>query len=341
MVNNSTSNTSPTFSWEYDLKDHLGNTRVVIKPGANPGYATVLQETNYFPFGMKISQLSTSPATDNRYLYNGKELQTDFGLNWYDYGARFYDPALGRWHSVDNKAEKYTAWSPYAYCLNNPIIFIDPDGNEVRVAKNIENTKSYKIFSATSMGKSLDTRFRTGGMKDHTLSISVASQGYFRASVVNSNNPKGISINEVTGNQLKGDFKFMFEVNVRTGQENSGEGAEVLGHEAFLHGVNKIDAIQNLIESGVSGDDLAKALNEIGLSSQIIYNGEVVRTENGGGGADHAKVVTGEDTELQEYIKQAKGATSNEKTKSEIQTKYDYDKTRYKNDAWIQWWINK
>ena len=122
-----------------DLKDHLGNVRVVVSPAAQAGYANVLQQTHYYPFGMlersgnpdlsgRMSEISTSSGTGNRYLYNGKELQDDFGLNWYDYGARFYDPSLGRWHSVDPLAEKAPSWSPYRYGFNNPIKFIDPTG---------------------------------------------------------------------------------------------------------------------------------------------------------------------------------------------------------------------
>lgn len=67
----------------------------------------------------------------NRYQYNGKERTTDLGLNWNDYGARYYDPAIRRWMSTDNHAESYVQYSPYNYVINNPINVIDPDGNDI------------------------------------------------------------------------------------------------------------------------------------------------------------------------------------------------------------------
>ena len=65
-------------------------------------------------------------GTSNRYLFNGKELQEETG--WYDFGARMYDPGLGRWMSPDPLSDEFPSHSVYNYALNNPVRFIDPDG---------------------------------------------------------------------------------------------------------------------------------------------------------------------------------------------------------------------
>ena len=108
--------------YHYYLKDHLGNNRITYYySGSTP---VIDQEEEYYPFGSMFAQ---NNLDKNTYLYNGKELNNEFFEN-YDYGARFYDPAIGRFHSVDPHAEKYNSWTPYLYGANNPIRYEDTEG---------------------------------------------------------------------------------------------------------------------------------------------------------------------------------------------------------------------
>ncbi len=89
-------------------------------------------------------------STVLRCVWNvGKESKSRVGL--YDYGARFYDPAIGRWHSVDPKAEKYSSTSPYAYCINNPMRFVDPNGEEIWIYYNDEKGKEQRMKYTANM----------------------------------------------------------------------------------------------------------------------------------------------------------------------------------------------
>lgn len=108
--------------YHYYLQDHQGNNRVVVDSSGK------VEETNhYYPFGGAFA----STGNVQPYKYNGKELDAKKGLNWYDYGARMYDAALGRWHRVDPLAENYYRVSPYAYCMDNPGNAFDYQGKLV------------------------------------------------------------------------------------------------------------------------------------------------------------------------------------------------------------------
>ena len=113
--------TGSSFEYEYHVKDHLGNVRLTFKN--NNGTAEVTGRNFYYPFGLTVT--SNITGDENKYKYNSKEYENDNSLNWYHYGARYYDPALGRWHTMDPVDEFL---SPYLYVGNNPVNFIDPDG---------------------------------------------------------------------------------------------------------------------------------------------------------------------------------------------------------------------
>jgi len=112
--------------------------------------------TTTYPFGHQIDGLSklydppgSVPNATNGYIYatqnnpefieyrqythdlkryNSKEFNRELGLNWYDYGARWYDPVIGRWNAVDSLAHEYYPVNPFVYVANNPLRFIDPNG---------------------------------------------------------------------------------------------------------------------------------------------------------------------------------------------------------------------
>lgn len=133
----------PAGTMAYTIKDHLGNARVTFADLDGNGWITIednpntqieepqelLQENHYYPFGMNmVGPWYSTEGSSDKYQYNGKELNTEFDLGWNDYGARWYDAAIGRFTGVDPLAEAYSPISPYAYVANNPLSNIDPDG---------------------------------------------------------------------------------------------------------------------------------------------------------------------------------------------------------------------
>jgi|GEM_PF-6378767 len=88
----------------------------------------IVSASDYYPFGLAFNSYARENTTPQDYKYNGKEEQTELGLGWLDYGARMYDPAIGRWMAIDPLAEIGRKWGPYTYTFDNPIRFIDPDG---------------------------------------------------------------------------------------------------------------------------------------------------------------------------------------------------------------------
>jgi RHS repeat-associated protein len=126
--------TASGYTPEYHLTDHLGNVRVAFEPNGSGGL-TRTEEQHYYPFGMELPGLSYDGGVDNEYRYNGKEHDKEHELHWYHYGARFYDPQLGRWHAPDPADEYY---SPYIFVGNMVVNAIDPNGKETIVIITID-----------------------------------------------------------------------------------------------------------------------------------------------------------------------------------------------------------
>ena len=150
--------------YHYYLKDHQGNNRVVIS-----STGTVEETNHYYPFGGVFA------ATNNvqSYKYNGKEFDSKNGLNWYDYGARHYDVALGRFVTVDPMAEKYYGMSPYAYCGNSPVNRIDPTGmiwDDVKEAERLKRMIDKRISSLNNDINKYQSKIESGGLSKKKLS---------------------------------------------------------------------------------------------------------------------------------------------------------------------------
>lgn len=151
------------YDYVYQYKDHLGNVRLsYTEDPSNPGSPTIIEENNYFPFGglHKGYNNGGDNALGNdlaqKWKYNGKELQEDLSLELYDYGARSYDPWIGRWTSVDPMANLYYDNSPYNFVKNDPILYFDVDGN-FRLSKADQNKyKALSNFLKNDIQKLLD-----------------------------------------------------------------------------------------------------------------------------------------------------------------------------------------
>ncbi len=115
-----------TFKNKVYMSDQVGSTRVVLD--IDNEESPVVEQNDYLPFGKRAALSGYVTDTTNRYRFNGKEEQAVIGVPYTDYGARLYDTFSARWLSQDPKAENYYGFSPYVFCEDNPVNFVDPNG---------------------------------------------------------------------------------------------------------------------------------------------------------------------------------------------------------------------
>ncbi|WP_400190159.1 DUF6443 domain-containing protein [Hymenobacter sp. B81] len=174
----------------------------------------LVQETQYDPYGLELAGLARPPAGENKYTWNGKERQDEFGLNSLDYGARMYDPQLGRWNSIDPLADLMRRYSPYTFAFNNPLRFIDPDGmapydpHVTYLAKNGNIQTVSEVASSTKYGKA-HNGVRTVTRTQETASVDVLQGGNGR---MHRSNPR-TTTETTTSTQAYDDGSKMWKDN--------------------------------------------------------------------------------------------------------------------------------
>ena len=126
-------------SWQYEFfyTDHLGNTRVAFRANGNQLVKT--SETAFDPWGVVLRGAGQVNGVSNRHEYQNKESEKTFGLNRINLGARTYNPTTGRMDRVDNYADKYFGLSTFQYSANNPMRFVDMNGDSLVVKIDINN----------------------------------------------------------------------------------------------------------------------------------------------------------------------------------------------------------
>jgi RHS repeat-associated protein len=190
------------YKYEYDLKDHLGNTRMTTTwdtSDATQRTPLNTQRSDYYAFGYTIQSLQgNTPGSKNQYLYNGKELQDETGL--YDYGARFYDPVIGRWTSVDPLVELgQESGTPYGYVFDNPMKYTDPDGRVPDITIDGANNSSVTIktdlidvrVNASSLGVDFGGNYTVQG--DEIIGAALDIVGIFDPTPISDGLSAGLS----------------------------------------------------------------------------------------------------------------------------------------------------
>jgi len=248
-------------AYHYYQTDHLGNNRVVANASG-----TMIQKTHYYPFGMPFDN-SSSPAAQP-YKFGDKELDMMHRVNWYDFDARFFSVDVPRFGTIDPLAEKYYSISPYAWCVNNPIRYIDPDGRDIRIYYEDKNGKSQSwVFNGSNQNKAPNNQFvsdfiaaynynvsngeKAKNLGGNNLKLAAEATNYTLYLVKTSEHSNFRSVSPERGGSAVGRIKWNPTEGLET-PKGTLSPATILEHE-FDHGVQwQTNTQQFLIESSLT-----------------------------------------------------------------------------------------
>ena len=281
----------------------------------------IVQETHYDPWGLELFGIGFQYAgiKVNKFLYNGKELIEDNGLQYYDYGARMYDPAIGRWSVVDPLAMEYHDVSPFNYAMNNPIRYIDPDGKRVWDRTTDATHKSALLkFVNTREGRRFlaqyakandvigDKRFKKDGKYSHqnvafysAEYLNNSAHGETRSFLKTKDTPEGLKLTHLTESTIRindtGLDNLAFSIDIKNGISYE-DALETIGHEAFIH----VEKTTKDIEAGL----LKFFCGDFGCGSEGDRNFANFARSLVGDDSDHRLAVNGKVVSMENFVKE-------------------------------------
>ena len=264
----------------------------------------VYQETHYYPFGMTMEgewqNIVNGP--ENKYLYNGKELESDLGLDWLMFEFRSYDAAIGRFTGVDPIADEFAFVNPFNYAENSPIGNIDLWGLQawsINDKWNEEHMDKFQEFSAEKADEYKNARaYMTCEDLACNLLIDYASENGLPVNIVNGAYPDGLSASSEDFDDVKG---FRNEV---------------------LKTMGAPDVVNNTIETGIGLEGLGNA-----------EPGNIITLDTNGNGVsdNHVQIITKVDSESKEVT----GVQGNQGLGRSDPSSYFYAGKRLKQIMWF------
>ncbi|MFZ1791429.1 MAG: RHS repeat-associated core domain-containing protein [Saprospiraceae bacterium] len=226
--------------YEYNVADHLGNVRAVISDLDGDkildftGVATtneIINVNSYYAFGMVMQNgnfANNTTTPDTKYQYNNKEFNGDLGLNLLDYGARWYDQAVGRFTGLDPLADLMCRHSPYNYAFNNPLRFIDPDGmapTDVIISGDKKQEAFNALQASTSLTLTMDEKT---GKVSATGEAKTKSDKELQAAV--NDKDKTVNLNATSANEVTMDGE-VYNLPVGGYGGSKKEGDRIVGNQ--------------------------------------------------------------------------------------------------------------
>jgi len=224
----------------------------------------VIQTDDYYPFGLAFGSYQRENSTANDYKFNGKEEQTELELGWLDFGRRMYQPDLGRFFTQDRYAESFYPISPYQYAANNPISFVDVNGDSIIYSQNVD----------------AETRVMLDGFFN-TLGKASSAFGEVVNHLRTSSNIFTIDIGETTSN-VDGQFAV---------GKNGGGTITFLSGESGQNAGTTIEEMFHAYQNDVKSEEYPNVANsniefESKLFKNLVYD-EIMNNSPGSGGVYH------------------------------------------------------